>query len=172
MALRWVIGLCDRISAVVGAFIFSQVPLFFQQYIQLLAGHLAEAEYQMTKVSFAAHQSGKTLSEYIGKFLSQSDPDFVAQGHIMQEMLTRVSTLQEAHQVLASASCWWRPYYFCKYATYDIIQATCKSFTPGLTVTFETGIYALSGVLFGYLAFRSVSTVAYRLPKKIWRIAS
>src|SRR5437868_6272991 len=96
---RWFIGICDRICAVLGAFAFSQIPLFYQQYTQRLAGHLAEAGWQVALLHETAEHAGKSLPAYIAKFLNQSDPDFVLQGRLMDSLITRLTTLKESYEV-------------------------------------------------------------------------
>lgn len=154
MLTGWVLGICDRILAVLGAFAFSQIPLFYQQYTQRLAGHVAESEHQVGQLKQAAVQAGKTLPMYIDKFLSQSDVDFVLQGRLMQATIERLATLREAYEKLAEAAPWWRPYYFIKYSQIDVAQATLHDFTPGVSLSFETGLYAIFGMSVGYLCFR------------------
>lgn len=159
MLIGWLVGICDRICAVVGAFACSQVPLFYQQYTQRLAGHVAEAELQVMFLQETAARSGKTLEAYIGKFLSQTDTDFIAQGHLMEGMVTRLSSLKEAYGALVHATPWWKPYYFARYSQTDIAEAAFRDFSPGLSLTLESALYACVGMLVGYVSFQCVRTV-------------
>jgi hypothetical protein len=156
MLVRWFIGMCDRVCAVLGAFAFSQVPLFYQQYTQRLAGHLAEAQLQVSLLQQAADRSGKTLQMYIAKFLGQADQDFTIQGQLMEGTLTRFSSLNHAYEMLSTATPWSRPYYFAQYSHLDITEAAFRDFSPGISMTLESALYAAIGMFFGYTIFRSL----------------
>lgn len=146
---KWLNRFLDRIFAVAGAFVFLQIPHFFQYYTQRLGGHLAELHLQITALQKVAEKSGKSLQEYMQKFLNQSDKDFMSQGEIIQGILTRHLDLSEAYRVLVNATPFTRPFAFLKHAQFDIAMMTLKDFTVGLTLSMEGMIYALVGIVFG-----------------------
>lgn len=160
-------ALFDRIFAVIGALVFSQAPLFFQHYMQRLSGHVDELTFQMNAIQQIAERGGKSLSEYIHKFVAHADSDIAAQGQLLQQMIKRHSELNYALVTMQEASLLSRPFYFIKQMDVEIVQATFKDFSFGLTWSLEGLAYACLGILFGigvYHIFRS----CIRLPKKLF----
>lgn len=151
--LKWVEVLLDRICAVVGAIIFSQAPLFMQSYTQQLAGHEKELHLQIELMQQAAVQSGKSLTQYIQKFLSSSDPDFVQQGHLMQDMFSRWETFAQAMAAMQESSVFLRPLAFLTHLNTEVFTSTAAGYTMGLPLNMEGGIYALIGVAVGFFVF-------------------
>lgn len=148
--LRFFYHLLDRFFVVFGAFIGSQIPEFFQQYTQRLAGHVAELSYQVDGLKKIASISGKTLDQYIHKFMINSDPDFVRQGEFMDGILIRWQELNQALFKLTQASIWEHPFVFLKEMDYSIARSTYQSFQPGLNLSTEGFLYACLGILAGY----------------------
>lgn len=151
--MKWLAALLDRLCAVLGAFIFCQFPAFFQQYAQRLGGHFAEVSRQTQEFDRLARQSGKTLHQYIQKFLSNSDPDFARQGEIMQALVQRKHQLSDALMQLNQATPLSRPWAFVSHLQADIAKGTLSDFQPALTLSVEGAIYAFVGLVVGYLAF-------------------
>lgn len=150
MLLQGVSKILDRCCIVLGAFLFSQFPAFFQQYTQRLAGHLAELNHQLRELQHIAGQAGKTLPEYMHKFANHSDPDFAHQGTWMLNMVERQKFLSEAWVQMSQADVWARPYAFLKYLQWDIAQGTMVDFKPGLHFTLEGALYVIVGMFVGY----------------------
>lgn len=147
----------DRLFAVGGAFAFCQLPLLMQQYSMMLSGHLAESRRQINMMQHAASLTNKTLQEYIAKFLGQQDLDFVHQGQIMQSMQTRYQELNYAYSSLQQSTVWSKPFVFIKNIDMAVFYDTARDFTPGLTLTMESLIYAVVGLGLGVLAYRGLS---------------
>ena len=151
---RWCGKLIDRILVVTGALIFAQAPLFMQQYSHRLAGHVAELRYQLNQLRIVAENSGKSFEAYIQKFLDAGDADFVGQGELMQGMITRSNDLSQSLSAITEASPLTRPFAFLSNFDTDILQGTLQSFTIGVPLTLESGLYALVGILVGYGIYR------------------
>lgn len=151
--LKWIVNTIDRLFAVIGALIFSQAPMYMQQYKQQLAGHVAELHAQIEAMKEAATLSGKDLSLFINKFLSNSDIDFVRQGEIMQKMTERYTMLSETYLKLQASSPFSRPFIFISNFYSDIAKDTYKTFKFGVEFSFEGFIYAFIGMLIGYCLF-------------------
>lgn len=151
---RWVGGLIDRLFAVASALIFSQIPIFMQHYQQHLSGHVTELQMQVQSMRNAAALTGKSLQQYVIKFLSSEDVDFKNQGNLMNEMIHRYNSLSEGHQALQEASIYSKPIVFLKYFDKNIAQSTWNSFEIGLSFNIEGIIYALIGIGFGLLVYR------------------
>lgn len=151
--LKCICGLLDRICAVAGALLLSQLPLFMQQYIQQLSGHTEELQVQVEAIKAAATHSGKTLEQFIQKFIESSDIDFTRQGDIMLAMLNRWYTFSDAFSTLQTSSVFKRPFVFLSYFNLDIAKSTWHNYSFGLPLNIEGLIYALLGIMFGYLFF-------------------
>jgi len=146
-------GLLDRVFAVTGAFLFSQIPHFFQHYTHRLGGHLAELQLQVNALQKIAGKSGKTLQEYAQKFLAHSDEDFASQGEMIKGIITRHTDLSEAYSSLINATSFTRLFAFLEYFHLDIAMMTLKNYTVGLTFSIEGAAYTLLGIGFGYLFY-------------------
>lgn len=150
-------NILDRLCVLGGAFIGSQIPAFMQQYIQRLSGHVDELQHVIRHLEFAAAHSGKTLEQYIQKFLSSVDIDFIHQGEFMQKTLVRWEELNLTLYHLTHSSLWVRPYLFLKELQYDIAQSVLASFQSSLNLNPEGLCYAGTGMLIGWLFFKALS---------------
>jgi len=151
--LKWLAGLMDRAFAVVGAVIFAQLPLFMQQYTEQLIGRESELHMQVDAMRNAAAISGKNIDQYIKKFLDSSDHDFIRQGDIMQDIVNRWHSLSSALSAMEDSSAWSRPISFIYHLNTDIFTSTFKHFTFGIPISLEGGLFALIGIVVGYLTF-------------------
>lgn len=143
----------DRIFAVAGALLFSQLPHYFHAYTQRLGGHLGELGMQMKTLQDAAARSGKTLGLYIEKFVNNPDGDIALQGEFMQSLIARFSEIGSAYRAMVEASPLTRPMHFLQTFQPDVAKLTLHDFSFGLELTPETGIYALIGMGAGMLLF-------------------
>lgn len=151
------VKILDRALAAIGAFLFCQFPAFMQQYMQMLSGHLQESKSYVQMIEYNAGHAHKSLPEYIQKFLSQQDPDFVQQGKLMQEITNRYSDLVHAYVSLDEASVWTKPFVFIAKMHMDIAEEAYVHFSPAVTFTVETAVYALAGLLTSMVLFRIVA---------------
>ena len=159
--------LCEGVVAFTGAMLFSQAPLYMQYYSHQLAGRVAELKLQTQVMERAASLSGKTLGQYIQKFLVSSDSDFHSQGKLMQGMVDRLQHLIEYWQAMHQANVWERPFVFIKSLQWDIAKETLGSFEPGFVLSLEGAIYAFIGMSLGYLALHGLrKMIVGMLPKK------
>lgn len=150
---KWIGGLIDRLFAVTGALIFSQFPLFIQQYQQHLSGHVAELQAQVQAMKNAASMTGKSLQQYVIKFLNSGDVDFQHQGELMDSMIQRYHNLTEGYNALHEASLYSKPFIFIRYLDWDIAQSTWNSFVIGFSFNLEGIAYAIIGITLGLLVY-------------------
>jgi hypothetical protein len=148
----WMVGatlekFLDRVLCVVGAVVFSQLPEFFQQYLQRLGGHLDEARRQLEQFRQAAAQSGITLDRLIADTKGQAEPAVAQLGGVMANTVARVETLQASENALRTASIWSRPFVFVQHLDAPIAHATWTAFRPGIPTTLEGLVYAALGML-------------------------
>lgn len=153
---KYFIKLLDRIFAVVGALLFSQIPLFMHQYLQGLIGHEAELRLQVEEMRRAAMQTGKTLEQFINKFLASGDIDFELQGAVMKAMLNRWQYLSDNLISLNNSTVFTRPFVFISHLDFDIAKSSLTNFEPGIPFSLEGGVYLMIGMLFGLLIFYSL----------------
>lgn len=151
--LKWIIKFLDRISAVIGALFFMQFPLFIAQYIQQLNGRESELHRQVISMTQAASLSGKSLDQYIYKFLQSTDSDFVLQGGIIQSMITRWQSTLDALLSLRDSTVFSRPWIFLTHLDGEVFQSTFQNYTFGMPFSIEGGTYAFFGIVAGYLLF-------------------
>lgn len=151
--LKWVAGFFDRAFVVIGALAFSQAPVFFQQYTQHLSGHVAELKIQMANLTKAASLSGKSLQEYVQKFVGNQDVDFFNQGLLMQGMIDRYAELSNALTKIEGATVFSRPFVFLGSLNYDIAKNTAEHFQFGIPLNVEGAIYGMVGIGVGYVMF-------------------
>jgi hypothetical protein len=136
----------DRALCVAGAVIFSQLPEFFQQYLQRLGGHLDEARRQVAQFQATADQSGFTLEQLIAKTKGAADPALAPLGQVMAGAGARVETLAASEQALREASAWTRPFVFLRHFDPAIAHATLAAFRPAVPTTVEGLCYCLLGM--------------------------
>jgi hypothetical protein len=165
---RWLVGILDRIIGVICALMFAQLPLFIQQYQHQLLGHVAELHMQVEAVKNAAHANGKTLLQYIQRFIDSADIDFAKQGELLQNMYERSTTLAQSSLLLEQATPFQKPVIFFKLLNLDIASHTFDHFQPGIPLSLEGALYGFVGLLFGYGAFyclKSFLLMLFRRPK-------
>ena len=137
--------------------LFAQVPVFVDQYLMRLEGHLSESCHHIEAFTDAAAAGGKTLDQYIARFLEQSDADFLAQGRLMRATVDRNRFLTVACEALQSASPIIRPIIFVRYLDREILADTWNGFEPGLLITTNLLVWALIGFVFGWVLLSTMA---------------
>lgn len=146
--------LFDRLSVVAGAWIGSQIPQFFQQYIQRLGGHIDELSYLKSQLNLYAGRSHKNLAQYTQKFLSEPDADFHLQGQFIQDIISRLDRLSNSLHSLLNSTDWNRLYRFFSEMDTETAKATLRSFQPGFSMSLEGVVYTGLGIILGYALYR------------------
>lgn len=144
----------DRLFAAAGAILLSQGPAFIQQYMQQIQGALLELHRQVVQLKVLAN--GKTMDQFVSKFLDSQDADFVGQGHFIQSILERQQELNSALSGIQDASFFTRPFHFLYHLHYDLLDSTWKHFTPSLSITAEGILYILVGLFLGYAVWAGI----------------
>lgn len=147
-------SLVDRVLCVAGAVAFSQVPEFFQQYLQRLGGHLDEARLRVAQYEAVAKQSGITLRELIETTKAQPSEPVAKLGQVIADAETRVETLSAAETALREASLWERPFVFLANLDSDIASGTWAVFKPAVPVTLEGLVYACVGMVIALVIYQ------------------
>jgi hypothetical protein len=141
-------SLTDRILCVAGAVLFSQGPEFMQQYLQRLGGHLDEARRHLAAFQKTADQAGLTLERFISQTAANADPAVAKLSGVMTDAISRVNSLQAAHDALLHAALWERPFVFLRHLDPGIARATGAVYQPAVPTTAEGLIYAFAGMVF------------------------
>lgn len=149
-----IFAILDRLFIVAAAILFSQLPLYMQQYQQQLNGHVNELRLQLNNLKKIATQTGKSLEQYIDKFRTTGDIDFLNQAEFIEGIQHRYNNLSSSLFQLEGASVLSKPFLFVQNLDWSIAKATLASFKPGLLFTLEGVCYVLVGMVAGYLFFR------------------
>lgn len=158
--MQWLWHMTDRLISAVCALGCMQIPSFFMQYMQRLAGHLQELTRQLDALTHLANRNGRTLTQYIQKFSSQSDRDFSDQGVWMEMLVQRHADLTQSFQALQQATPWGRPFVFLTHLDHNIALGTWEDFQPALTISSEALLYAFFGILTGSCLVFCLSSVS------------
>ena len=137
----------ERALCVIGAVLCSQLPEFFQQYLQRLGGHLDEARRQLEQFRDTAAQGGLTLDQLIAKTNAAPEPVVANLGKVMADTELRVQVLSSSEAAIRGASVWTRPFVFLRHCDPRIAHATWAAFKPGVPTTAEGALYAGMGML-------------------------
>jgi len=146
----------DRALCVAGAVLFSQAPEFFQQYLQRLGGHLDEARRQLEQFRATAAATGLTLDELIARTSATRDEAVARLAQALSDAVARTGSLQAAHDALAGASAWTRPFVFLRHLEPAIARATWGQYRPAVPTTAEGLAYAAAGMLVFLMAYHLV----------------
>jgi len=137
----------DRALCVIGAVLFSQIPEFFQQYLQRLGGHLDEARRHLDQFREAAAQTGVTVDQLASTASAQRDASVARLGAVIRNASARVESLASAEGALRGASLWTRPFVFLRHCDAQIVGATWSVFRPAVPTTVEGLVYAAVGMV-------------------------
>lgn len=153
--LRVIGTLADRICAVCGALVFSQLPLFMQDYQQQLVGRISELRIQIQAMQQIA--GDRTLDTYIQKFVSHNDSDIAQHGELLMGVMKRYESLQHAYTSLMQNGPLTKPIAFVSNLHQDVALSTWSHFEFGIPLSVEGGIYALIGIVVTMGVIRAIS---------------
>lgn len=165
-------NMADRIFVVLGALIFSQVPLYMHSYSLQLQGHVAELQIHLDTLQDIAFQTGKSLEQYVQKFILSPDADFRLQGEAMNRTIERSHSMSEALYTMEHATIWERPFFFIRYLDWQTAKSTMANFEIGIPLNMEGAVYAVVGILVGSTLFfliRRLASLLFSLACKLVR---
>lgn len=151
----------EKVGAITSGLAFLQFPQIYLQYLHELKGHISELKYQVALFEQAARLSGKTLAEWITKFTQNVDPDIVMQGNLLQDMVERLTTFQQAELNLETSSFLGKPFQFFRLADQSIAYETWQNFEWGVSFSVEGLWYACVGLVLGFI-FCKLLTLVFR----------
>lgn len=149
MTKKFIQKILERIVVSLCVILCMQLPFFITQYTHQLQGHIDELKWQVEQMEMSASFSGKTLDEYISKFIDNFDPDFANQGMMMRSIMHRFEKLSHASMQLKNSSVFTRPFVFFRYVQLDIFSATFNDFKMGISFTLESIVFGLIGIFIG-----------------------
>lgn len=147
-------GFIDKIFGIIGASVLSQFPQLIQQYEFHLAGHVSELRIHVESMRRIASDSGKTLEKFVQKFIENSDADIARQGELMRGMVSRFLDLSDSYKSLHDASLFERPFLFIYHLKWEIFREALGSFQIGFSLSLESAVYAICGIVLGLLLAR------------------
>lgn len=143
--MAWLLGTFDRlmgtIVAAVAGIAASQTQAYIQAYLQRLGGHRDEAR--------AAYQKLRT-----GELLPGADAP--SQERMAAAFGRRADELSQAYDAIAGADVFHRPVQFMLHFERAIAEAALTGFTPALPLNSASLVFALVGMLLGWLLFELV----------------
>ena len=157
--IKFLDGLMDRITAIIGALILAQFPQYFAQYMQRLGGHLDEARRNIAQYKNVATSFNMSLQEYINIHLQSNNKVFISTGRVIQSMWDRLQHLENAFQSLQHSTLLTRWLVFLRVMDPEIARNTWVNFTPGVPTTMEALEYALLGLLLGWGIYQGVKAL-------------
>ncbi len=157
--VKFIDGLVDRLSAVIGAVALSQFPQFYGQYIQRLGGHLDEARLMLDQYKKTAASLSLTLDQYIKEHLESGSEVFVSTGEVINALAERYETLEKAYLALQDANIYNRWVVFLREVDWSIAAGTWENFVPGIPTTAEGLIYAMCGLLLGWALYSGLKSI-------------
>lgn len=148
------IAIIDRLLSAILIIAFMQIPAFIQTYIQILAGHVAELNYQLNLYREAASNLQKTLPDLVSRFLNINDPDIHAIGVVLKQLSERADKLNYQLNLLTGSSAWQKPFHFISNIDFTLARESWDQFQLGLPLTLESFTYGGVGLLFGFVISR------------------
>ena len=148
--MTWLFGRLDRlfgtiVSAIAGL-AASQTQAFILAYLQRLGGHRDEA-----RLAYVKLQAGEFLP---GTVLQSQER--VAQERLADAFGRRADELSQAYNAIANAEVFERPLRFVTHMDRTIAEATLTNFTPSLPLDGASLIFALTGMVLGWLLYEIV----------------
>jgi hypothetical protein len=145
-------SLAGTVTAVITGLASLQLPAFINAYLQRLGGHLDEA-----RLGLVATKAGKS---------GQIAEEVVLRERLEATAQARVDFLEAAQSAIAQAGSFEKPVIFFTHLDNDIALATAQSFTPALSFDLPSLIFAILGIVVGWLLWSMVKAPARLLRRK------
>ncbi len=139
-------SLAGTVIAVVTGLASLQLPAFIHAYLQRLGGHLDEA--RLNLVALNVDQPGK-----IGE-------ETVLRERLAATAQERIDYLETAQSTITEAGSFEKPVIFFTHMDSDIALATAQSFTPALPLDLPSLIFAVLGIVVGWLVWEMIKAPA------------
>lgn len=151
--------LFDRLLCTALALVMVQFPLFFEQYLNTLAGAHSEAAHLYQDIESRAKKLNLSPKVYVDQHIEADNPLFRETGEALRDLMERYESHKSAFKALSQANFWRKPLVFAVH--YDPFVGAATRFSPGLPLTLEALAYAVVGVLLG-LGFIQLLKLCWR----------
>ena len=165
--LRRLDALAQALVMVAAGLGLSQLSAFMQQYMQNLAGRLAEARADLAGLLARAAEAGLPVEAYIDTFLTATNPLFVREGEALRAKIAHVQDLTATYDALQAAGLWDRPVVFATRLDPAIAADVWAHFQPAVPIDTASLIYAglgLVAAMFLYELLRALLVAPFRRP--------
>lgn len=143
--MRWLLRKLDSLTgtilASVGGLVAAQLPVFVQQYVQRLGGHVDEAHRHLARVVGDAT-------------FGRLEP--AARLMLETSARERLADLERQQLTLDAASPLWRPVAFLQSFDPDIAAAAIERFVPALPLDAAGLVYGGAGIVVTWLLYEVV----------------
>ena len=139
----------DRIICIVLVVIFMQLPMYINQYVDVLSGARMEAKRTYDDMESRAGENGLSIAEFVKRLKDNEDVIVRESGEVSENVVSRYEKYSEALEALTTGSVWVRP--FRLMAHYDPTINAAIRFEPGLPLNIEGIIYGIAGLAFSLL---------------------
>ena len=145
-------SLAGTIVALISGLTSLQLPAFMHAYVQRLGGHLDEARLGLAaiKTGHAGHIAGNAA----------------LRDNLTMAAQARVDYLEAAQSAISGAGSFERPFVFFGKLDRDIALATAHDFTPALPLDLPSLVFALVGIVLGFLVWGAVKSPARLLRRR------
>lgn len=139
----------NGLAAVAGAAGLAQFPALYRQYLQNLAGRLAQARQDLDPVARDARERGLSIERYLERASAEGGEltGTLVQGY--RQAFDSVQRLETAYAALRDAGPVTRPLAFLRHLDTGVLQGTLADYGPAVPVSAEGGVYALAGMTAG-----------------------
>lgn len=139
----------DRIICIVLVLLFMQLPMYINQYVDVLSGARMEAKRTYDDMDQRARSNGLSITDFIKRLKENEDVIVRESGEVSENVVSRYEKYTAAQEALTRSSVWVRP--FVLMGHYDPSIHAAMHFEPGLPLTIEGLIYAVAGLAFSLL---------------------
>ncbi|HVT34037.1 MAG TPA: DUF2937 family protein [Nevskiaceae bacterium] len=149
MVVRFIGGLAERVAAVALALTLAQFPVYYDAYLNTVAGARAEAEARLHELEREAAGVQMSVEAFIAHHEASADPAFAASGRMHRTTLEHYRHYSGLEHAMSAAPVWQKPLVLAQNFEPALHQAT--HFTPAVPLTPEALIYAALGLLLAWL---------------------
>lgn len=147
----------DRIVAIIGAMLLSQVPGFISHYVQRLGGHVAEARRNVQSwQEIADKTTNGSLDVLVQGYLNSDLQATVEAGNKCMADMARFEGLRSAMEAINNSTVLNKGFVFLKHVDMEIARGTAGSYVPNLPFDLESLAYAAAGLLLAMLLYQGL----------------
>lgn len=146
---KFIGNLSDRIFTVIMAVLFSQIPVYMNQYTHVLTGAHQEAETTYLELEAQAAKYSQTVEAFLYELSQNENPKVKDHAEVSLSTVERYLDYDKALKSLQKSNIFTRPFKFIQH--YDKRIHTALNFTPGMLLNWEGFSYGFVGIVVGML---------------------